>query len=169
MKSLTHRTGTGTALVLLGLAALLAPVAAQEPDSREPAQPNRQHFLAHRYFMTRGIGWGWVKKPNQSWKQAKWVALKEQPEKGLVAPFRKLRNRSSDHEHEYKLYGYYADYKAYDPKFNDLLPVFVIEGYEPLGRAASLGMSPGSRGQVRERGSRASSRPNKPILGQSSD
>lgn len=137
---------------------------AQSADT--PSQAARPYYVGHRYFMDRGIGWGWVKKPGETWSRGQWVALKENPEKGYVAPFRKLRSRSADHDVEYKLYGYFADYKAYDPKFNDLLPVFVIEGYETIGPAAPLDLRPGSIGQVRERASRASSRPNKPILNQ---
>lgn len=149
-----------------GVALLVGICRAQ--DGATALLPGRQGevYVGHRYYLTKGIGWGWIKKPKESWSRAKWVALKEQPDKGLVAPFRQLGARDADHMHEYELVGYFADYKAYDPKFNDLLPVFVILGYKPLGLAKKLDLKPGSRGQISEGTSTASSRADRPIIQQ---
>ncbi|MEM1059228.1 MAG: hypothetical protein AAGK14_08260 [Verrucomicrobiota bacterium] len=124
-------------LVLLAAVPLAAP--AQE---NAPAQGKK--FIGHRYFVEKGIGWGWIKSPGQRWSRARWSAIKEQPNDGLLSPHRKLPRASGDHEHEYELYGYWADYDAYDPKWNQLLPVFIIQSYQPLGQAKSLDRRPGA-------------------------
>ncbi len=83
-----------------------------------------------------GQGWGWVKKAGESWGSAKWVALQETP--GLaVAPHRKLFKSDADSNWEYKLWGKFASYKAYDPRMDEQIPVFVLQGYEVIGPATS--------------------------------
>ncbi len=114
-----------------------------------PAQ--KDYFIGHRYYNADECGWGWIKKPNEPWSAARWTALKESPFSGspqTVAPSRSLGSKGADHNFEYKLYGRYADYMAYDPHQNELLPVFIIEGYESLGLAKPLKRNPGPSGRV---------------------
>ncbi|HSI86021.1 MAG: hypothetical protein ACAI35_25610 [Candidatus Methylacidiphilales bacterium] len=100
-------------------------------------------FFGHRFYGEKEAGWGWVRSASDSWANAKWCALKETP--GVImAPFRTLPNRWDDHNHEYKFWGRWADYTAYDPHRDEDLPVFIIEGYESLGPQKDLKRTPGA-------------------------
>jgi hypothetical protein len=126
------------------------------------------YYIGHRFFEEKGGGWGWVKRPSESWSSAMWVALKEDPfhdNGGVVAPFRKLGKRSADQDYEYKLYGTFAPYSAYDPHLDEKMAVFVLEGYESLGEAKPLERKPGPPGRFsRSHRSHASSRASSPII-----
>ena len=121
-------------------------------------------YVAHRGIDDQGgQGWGWLRKSNDSWSDGQWIALQEQP--GIaVAPFRKLTKRDGDADWEYKFWGHYAPYKAYDPHLDELLPVFVLDGYEVVGPAAPLRLLVGPPDRPHSRGSGASSRSSNPIL-----
>jgi hypothetical protein len=121
-------------------------------------------FVAHRGIDDEGgQGWGWLRKGNDDWSDGQWIALQEQP--GIaVAPFRKLTKRDGDADWEFKFWGHFATYKAYDPHLDELLPVFVLDGYEVVGPAAPLKLRVGPPDRPHSRGSGASSRSSNPIL-----
>jgi hypothetical protein len=122
-------------------------------------------WIAHRLIDDQGgQGWGWVKKSGESWDSAKWIALQETP--GLaVAPHRKLVKADADLNWEYKLWGKFASYKAYDPRLDEQLPVFILQGYQVVGHAAPLGgLKVGASDRSQHHGSGASSREGRPIL-----
>jgi hypothetical protein len=121
------------------------------------------YYIAHRGIDDMGgMGWGWMRKSDDDWGDGRWVALQEQP--GLaVAPFRKLTQRDGDADWEFKFWGRWAGYTAYDPHLDEKLPVFVLQGYEVIGPAAQLQLRPGPPDRPRSRGSGASSRSSNPI------
>jgi hypothetical protein len=121
-------------------------------------------WIAHRLIDdVGGQGWGWVKKSGDDWDSAKWIALQETP--GLaVAPHRKLAKADMDSNWEFKFWGKFASYKAYDPRLDEQLPVFVLQGYEVIGPANPLGIHVGPPDRVQHRPSGASSRDSRPIL-----
>jgi len=122
------------------------------------------YYIAHRGVDDMaGQGWGWVKKNGKSWDSAQWIALQETP--GVaVAPFRKLTKRDGDTNWEFKFWGSFASYKAYDPHLDELLPVFVLQGYEVIGPQNSLTNKVGPPDRANHRRSGASSREGRPIL-----
>ena len=81
-----------------------------------------------------------------------------------VAPHRKLVKANADLNWEYKLWGKFASYKAYDPRLDEQLPVFILQGYEVIGPAAPLNLKVGAPDRPQHRGSGASSREGRPIL-----
>jgi hypothetical protein len=107
-----------------------------------PIAEGTPYFLGARYYDKKAGGWGWIKKPDEHWKQAKWVAIKETPRQFHV-PHRSLKNAEADHEFQYKLLGDFADYQIYDPVRDELLDVFVIQGFESLGLQKSIERKPG--------------------------
>ncbi len=131
---------------------------------REGQTGGTPFFVAHRGIDTDGgMGWGWLRKSDDDWSDGKWIALQEQP--GLaVAPFRKLKTRDADADWEFRFWGRYASYKAYDPHLDELLPVFVLQGYQVIGPAAPLRLRVGPPDRPHSRGSGASSRSSSPIL-----
>jgi hypothetical protein len=121
-------------------------------------------WIAHRLPDPEdGQGWGWIKKSNADWGSAKWIALQETP--GLaVAPRRKLVKADADSNWEFKFWGKFASYKAYDPRLDEQLPVFVLQGYQVIGPAAPLTIKIGPSDRIQHRPSGASSREGRPIL-----
>jgi len=117
------------------------------------------HFFGARYYEKKSGGWGWIKKPEESWKQARWVAIQESPRKFHV-PHRQLKKAEQDHEFQYKLLGSFADYQIYDPVRDELLDVCVIEGYESLGIQKSIDRKPGPPGRFTSKKSGAYTRRN---------
>jgi len=110
-----------------------------------------------------GQGWGWVKKSGDKWGAARWIALQESP--GLaVAPHRKLLKSDADSNWEYKFWGKFASYKAYDPRMDEQIPVFVLQGYEVIGLQAPLDLKQGAPDRIQHKPSGASSREGRPIL-----
>jgi len=124
------------------------------------------YFVGHRSVDAQGgEGWGWIKKgeAGPSWNGGQWIALQETP--GLaVAPHRKLIKSDADQNWEYKFWGHFATYKAYDPHLDEQLPVFVLDGYEVIGQGKALNNKIGPPGRIQHRPSGASSRPGSPIL-----
>jgi hypothetical protein len=122
------------------------------------------YWIAHRLIDPQGgQGWGWVKKKGDDWDDARWIALQETP--GLaVAPHRKLIKADADLNWEYKFWGRFALYKAYDPRLDEQLPVFVLQGYEVVGPANPLDIKVGPPDRIEHRPSGASSREGRPIL-----
>ena len=122
------------------------------------------YWIGHRLIDEMGgQGWGWVKKEGDSWASAKWIALQETP--GLaVAPHRKLVRADGDLDWEFKFWGEFAPYKAYDPHLDEQLEVFILKGYEVIGPAAPLNIHVGPDDRVMHRPSGASSRDSRPIL-----
>jgi hypothetical protein len=127
------------------------------------------YYVAHRGIDDMGgQGWGWIRKSSDDWDDARWVALQEQP--GLaVAPFRKLTKRDGDADWEYKFWGRWASYTAYDPHLDEKLPVFILQGYEVIGPGGELKLRPGPPDRPHSRASGASSRSSNPIQGAGQD
>jgi hypothetical protein len=122
------------------------------------------YFIAHRHVDEMGgSGWGWVKKNGDDWDSAKWIALQESP--GLaIAPFRHLTTHDADDNWEFKFWGRFATYKAYDPHLDEQLPVFILQGYEVTNLANPLSLKVGAPDRPMHKSSGASSRSNRPIL-----
>ena len=144
---------------------------ANDPKLNEPAVGYKEGhtageapFVGHRLIdQLGGQGWGWVRKSGQTWNSATWIALQETP--GLaVAPHRKLAKSDEDANWEFKFWGKFASYKAYDPRLDEQIPVFVLQGYEVVGEAAPLTIKQGPPDRIQHRPSGASSREGRPIL-----
>jgi hypothetical protein len=123
-----------------------------------------EYYIAHRFIdPMEGQGWGWVRKSDDDWGDGKWIALQETL--GLaVAPKRKLLPTATDVDWEFKFWGKFAAYKAYDPRTDEQLPVFILQGYEVLGPAQPLRIKVGPPNRIEHRASGATSRPGRPIL-----
>jgi hypothetical protein len=131
---------------------------------REGNTSGDTYWIAHRHIDEMdGQGWGWIRKSSDDWDDAKWIALQETP--GLaIAPRRRFVVPAADNDWEFKFWGTLTGYKAYDPRLDELLPVFVLKGYEVLGPANPLRNKIGPPDRIQHRPSGASSRSNRPIL-----
>jgi hypothetical protein len=130
---------------------------------REGNTSGQPYGYGHRCVdVDGGQGWGWVRKSDQSWGHGTWIALQETP--GLViAPHRHLFSADADNDWEFKFWGYIASYRAYDPHLDELLPVFVLQGYEVIGQEPPLHNKIGPPGRISHLPSGASSRPDRPV------
>ena len=123
-----------------------------------------EYWIAHRYIdEMEGQGWGWIRKSGDDWSDGRWIALQETP--GLaIAPKRRLLSPTADVDWEFKFWGQLASYEAYDPRTDEMLPVFILQGYEVLGPAQPLRNKVGPPDRISHRPSGASSRAGRPIL-----
>jgi len=91
------------------------------------AEPAGDYFIGRRYYKVDYKFWGYIRKPNESWANARMVMLNEQQK---LAPDRELGKLGSDNGYEYKLYGSFSGETVYEPASNGFYPEFVLKGYE---------------------------------------
>ena len=75
----------------------------------------------------------------------------------IKSPSRFYPKPDADHNMQYRLYGNFASYKGYEPNVDALVDVFVLKGFEVIGRGETLALKPpkhtGARqGRISERG-----------------
>jgi hypothetical protein len=129
----------------------LLPMTSEELNANAPA-----YWIGQRVFEQNRMTWGWLRREEQPWSQARLVLLKEDL---CLAPHRAKAQPQDDHNTQYRLFGYYWDRKGYDPVINRLLDVFVLERFEVIGPADPLPLkSPGTAVLPARSGSRSSSR-----------
>lgn len=90
-------------------------------------EPPGNYFIGRRYYKKDYKFWGYIRKPGESWSNAKLVMLNEQRK---YAPDREGGNLGSDHNCEYKLLGRFSGETVYEPASNGFYPEFVLTGYE---------------------------------------
>lgn len=119
----------------------------QEPRQEGSAPPTSfgsltgPVFIGQRTVVENYTGWGWVKQPNEPWSKARWVMLLERPGE-RPAPHRFLPRPDADNGMQYRLYGRFAAVSGYEPFFDVLVDVFVLEGYELIGPGEPLKLQP---------------------------
>src|SRR3954451_15344235 len=76
------------------------------------------YFIGRRYYKPDFKFWGYIRRPGQPWSESQLVMLNE---KQKLAPDREKLDFGSDHNYEYKLYGYFSGDKVYEPPNKSLL------------------------------------------------
>lgn len=120
----------------------------EERNQQIANEPTGDFFYGRRYFVEKTRFWGYVREPRQSWSKAKLVMMREDrkktpdrlPENGPAG-----QRYSYDYNREYKLYGYYTGQKAYDPNSNQVLPEFMLTGYELINASPGWLFRPDDR------------------------
>ena len=130
---------------LLALAAALAscqtgglsPAQLQQLEYRRmaiAAEPRGDYYIGRRFHIDRTHFWGYVRKPGESWDSSRLVVLNErfmkQPDRYPEMPEGDTPAYGSDHNTEYRLWGYFSGRKVYDPNSNMILPEFVLQRHE---------------------------------------
>mgnify|MGYP007080226010 CR=1 FL=1 len=92
--------------------------------------PVASSYVGRRLFSDKFMYWGYVKPEGSSWgkNSTRLVIFQE----NVPAPDRAEGPRGRDDNFEYRLKGYFSGKKAYEPKTDYLLDVFVLDGYEVL-------------------------------------
>ena len=102
-------------------------------------------YYGRRYFVKKTRFWGYLRKPRQSADTAKLVIFNESkkrnpdrlPEAGPPG-----ERYGFDQNYEYKIYGYYTGDKVYEVNSNQILPEFMLTGYELVDRNRGWLFSP---------------------------
>jgi hypothetical protein len=89
------------------------------------SEPPGDYFVGRRFHIERTHFWGYVRRPAESWDK-----FMKQPDRYPEVPNGDGPAYGSDHNTEYRLWGYYSGRKAYDPNSNLMLPEFVLQRYE---------------------------------------
>lgn len=136
-------------------AAKPAPIPKAVPVPRNSMGLTQGDFwIGQRSIVDRYVGWGWIRRPDQGWRSAKWVMLMEKPGQA-VAPHRFMESSSADENVQYKLYGALADFKGYEPNYDAFVDVFILEGFEKIGPGTPLKRQPPRSANGGNRGSNA--------------
>ena len=112
-------------------------VRATLPAALTPAkhgETNGESWIAQRTMVEDYCGWGWVRKDKESWRQARWVALEGTP--GICPlPHTFLPRPEDDKNYQYRFFGTFAPYRAYEPQADVWVDVFIVKGFMSLGPA----------------------------------
>jgi hypothetical protein len=128
-------------LLLLALAALLSscvdPMIEQQIETRRMAiasEPRGDWFIGRRYFIERTQFWGYLRRPGQSWDDARLVMMNQSqrkvPDRLPEMPADDGPAHGFDHNREYKIWGYFTGKKIYDPNSDLFLPEFMLTNWE---------------------------------------
>ena len=109
----------------------------EQRQAQIASEPIGDHFIGRRYYVKKTRFWGYVRQPRQSWDRAQLVVFREDrkrapdrlPEDGPPG-----QRYGYDQNYEYKLRGSFTGRKVYDPNSNQVLPEFLLTGYEVLDR-----------------------------------
>lgn len=96
---------------------------------RYAAEAPGDYYIGRRYYKPDFKFWGYVRKPGQSWSEAKLVMLNE---KQKLAPDREQLSFGSDNNYEYKLTGNFSGDTVYEPASNGFYPEFVLKSYQVI-------------------------------------
>lgn len=111
-----------------------------ESDCRAIAQREAQiaqetpgdYYIGRRYYVPSTRFWGYVRRPQQSWREAKLVMMDESkvrtPDRGWEDPHPQA-TYGKDNNTEYVLTGRLTEEKVYDPGSNQVLPLFCPTSY----------------------------------------
>jgi hypothetical protein len=92
-----------------------------------PLEPLGDYFIGRRVYKVDYKMWGYVRRPRQSWGEARLVMFNEDK---VLAPDRSLNAIGSDNGSEYKLRGRFSGDRVYEPASNSTYPEFVLAGAE---------------------------------------
>jgi hypothetical protein len=140
-------------LLLVGCATTSSdPRAAQEIANRRAtiaAEPRGDYYMGRRFRIDRTHFWGYIRRPGESWDNARLVVLSEKftraPDRMPEIPSGMERAYGYDHNYEYRLWGHLSGRKVYDPNSNLILPEFVLQRYELINPTPGWLFKPGER------------------------
>jgi hypothetical protein len=131
-----------TTLLLLTLIVFLAscttdPMADEKLAARRleiAGEARGDWFIGRRYYIERTQFWGYLRRPGQSWDDAKLVMMNESqrraPDRLPEMPSGDGPAHGYDHNREYRIWGYFTGKKIYDPNSDLFLPEFMLTNYE---------------------------------------
>ena len=102
-------------------------------------EPRGDHFIGRRFYIERTQFWGYLRRPGQSWDDAKLVIFnegrKQAPDRLPEMPSGDGMAHGFDNNTEYRIKGRYTGRKIYDPNSDLFLPEFLLTGWEILNES----------------------------------
>ncbi|MEO0416563.1 MAG: hypothetical protein AAF226_16590 [Verrucomicrobiota bacterium] len=128
--------------------------AVQQRNAMIAQEPAGNYYIGRRWWTEGARFWGYLRRPGQTWDQAKLVMINEgskrQPDRlNELGP--EGARHGYDHNHEYKIYGSFTGATIYDPNSNFELPEFRLTNYELISKNPGFLFYPGepySRGKL---------------------
>jgi len=116
-----------------------------ERAAKIASEPTGSFFYGRRYYVQKTRFWGYLRKPRQNASSAKLVVFNESkkrnpdrlPETGPVG-----QRYGFDQNYQYRIQGYYTGQKVYEVNSNQILPEFMLTGYELVNRKPGWLFSP---------------------------
>lgn len=100
------------------------------------AEPPGDYYIGRRFHIDRTHFWGYVRRPRESWNTSKLVIMNEKmkatPDRLPESPEGGGNAFGFDHNHEYRLKGYYSGRRIYDPNSDLKLVEFVLQDWQPI-------------------------------------
>ena len=109
----------------------------EERKAKIASEPTGSFYYGRRYYVEKTRFWGYLRQPRKPWSIAKLVIFREDRKR---APDRLPEGGPAgarygfDQNFEYKISGNYTGRNAYDPNSNQILPEFMLTGYEVVDR-----------------------------------
>lgn len=112
-----------------------AAIRQREAEIAQEAAGN--YYIGRRYHIPNTRFWGYLRKPQQSWREAQLVMMDERtvrtPDRGMEPPAPNAIY-GTDQNVEYIIHGAYLNRNAYDPSTNQVLPMFRATAYQVRNR-----------------------------------
>ncbi len=130
---LTH-CGTSSSV---GSGNLLGGPTVGERNAAIASETSGDYYYGRRYYIEKTRFWGYLRKPGQSWNNAKLVMMREDRQR---VPDRLSENGPDgqrygyDQNYEYKVRGNYTGKQVYDPNSNQFLDEFMPTSFELVNR-----------------------------------
>lgn len=117
----------------------------EERNASIASEATGDFHYGRRYYVQKTRFWGYLRNPRQSADKAKLVIIREDrklnpdrlPENGPDG-----QRYGFDQNYEYRMSGSYTGETSYDPNSNQILPVFLLTGYEVVNRNPGWLFSP---------------------------
>ena len=129
-----------------------APNVAAQLEARRAAiaaEPPGDYYIGRRFHIERTHFWGYVRRPGESWETSKLVVMNEKlkatPDRLPESPGDGGNAFGFDHNHEYRLKGYYSGRRIYDPNSDLKLLEFVLQDWQPLNQSPGWLFKPNER------------------------
>jgi len=107
------------------------------PAAHTPARhgdTSGSYWIGQRTMVEDYCGWGWIRKEGEGWNKGRWIAIEYDP-KVCPVPHAFLPRPGDDKDYQYKLFGEFAPYRAYEPQADVWVDVFLMKGFVSLGPA----------------------------------
>ena len=142
MSSLVRRLlfvscAAAAALLLPSCATTNDPMVQAQIEARRMAitsEPRGDWYIGRRYYIPRTQFWGYLRRPGQSWDEAKLAIFNEfshlQPDRVYEEPADGSPAHGYDHNYEYRIYGNFTGDTVYDPNSDIFLPEFRLTGHQ---------------------------------------
>lgn len=99
-------------------------------------EPRGDWYVGRRFYIERTQFWGYLRRPGQSWDDAKLVMINENrrsaPDRLQEMPTSAGNAHGFDHNHEYKMWGNFTGRTIYDPNSDLFLPEFMLTNWETV-------------------------------------